>query len=340
MAGKRLLDALKLANASSSIAKQHFAIRRQQWDVYTRTSSLAKAVKSQTDRVTVTAAAGLELARRFNETGPVWQDRSADARREAAPSSQTSEDVGVPTQGVGVATGTEREVKQRADSVVETARDQVAEASREEHDDGTLSSLRRRELQRQAERQIPSATADAEGEQPATSGQDTFSTRNDHASPELSSLPRTKLPKHTDSTPDASASKDLNQDTFPTPQAEPEAAPEGVNTDVFSSPKVSQMLRKSGEAKKNPYANRQKLPPKPLPEMLAARETWEAEKKGQSQSAPRFPEQAESAHAELATATSAKSAVGDAETQDLAASIAQEAAVGHRFPCRCCMLMC
>lgn len=72
MAGRRLLDAAKLFGASRSIAKQHFAIRNQQWDTFTQTSSLARAVKNQTDRVTVTARAAYALAKRVNENGPSY----------------------------------------------------------------------------------------------------------------------------------------------------------------------------------------------------------------------------------------------------------------------------
>ncbi|TKA54076.1 hypothetical protein B0A55_12376 [Friedmanniomyces simplex] len=309
MAGKRLLDAAKLVNAGTSVAKQHYVLRRQQWDVYTQTSSLAKAVKSQTDRVTVTAAAAAELARRFNETGPAWQQqqgqsqqRPVDARGEDVARRESSATVGVPTQGVGAA--------RKADDTV----NQAVEA---DHDDGTLSSLRKRELQWQAERQIPAVTADAQGEQKSTSGQDTFTEPTEHVSPELSSLPRTKIPKHTDEQGNnGDVASELNPDTFPTPHDQP--APDDINTDIFTSPRVSKMLGRSGSTAKNPYAKRQRLPPKPLPEMVAAREKWEQEKKAQAESA----------------APSPRSATGDPEMQDLAASIAQAAAMSETEPSR------
>ena len=78
MAGRRLLDAAKLFGATRSIAKQHFALRSQQWDVYTRTSTLARAVKNQTDRVTVTARAAYALARRVNEKPPAYTHADAE----------------------------------------------------------------------------------------------------------------------------------------------------------------------------------------------------------------------------------------------------------------------
>ena len=310
MAGKRLLDAAKLVNAGSSVAKQHFTLRRQQWDVYTQTSSLAKAVKHQTDRVTVTAAAAVELASRFNETGPTWQHqrRPADARGEEV-TPRASDPVGVPTQGInGLAVdGRTPDVRQRVAREAPGVADHAVGADR---GDDTLSPLRKRELQRQAERQIPSMTADAEGEQQTTSGQDTFTERTAHVSPELSSLPRTKIPKHFDKHGESNdATGRLNPDTFPTPGDEP--APEGINTDIFTSPRVSKMLGQSGSTAKNPYAKRQKLPPKPLPEMVAAREKWEREKQAEAKSATQSP----------------SSVTVDPETQKLAASIAEMAAV-------------
>ncbi|KAK5694254.1 hypothetical protein LTR97_009876 [Elasticomyces elasticus] len=257
--GKRLLDAAALLATSSSIAKQHFILRRQQWDVYTRTSSLAKAVKSQTDRVTITAAAAAELARRFQETGPVWEQQ-----------------------------------QQRRDG---GGADNVVTGLGREGDEGTLSSLRKRELQRESEEQIPANTI-ADGQEPSSIlNADTFPRRPEHnVSPEpgLSSLPHAKIPRHTSSpSPSTLQSKDdLNQDTFPPAHGPPDPVEEGINTDIFNSPKVSKMLGRSGssEQQKNPYANRKKMAPQPLPEMVAARRGWEEEKRLQAASAPVIPD--------------------------------------------------
>ncbi|KAF2404429.1 ABC1-domain-containing protein [Trichodelitschia bisporula] len=103
MAGRRLLDVAKLFNASRSIAKQHIVLRSNQIDVYNKTSSLAKAVKDQTDRVTLTAKAAIELAKRLDESGPVYpsapgeqdgvqKDRSAQHATYGGP--QKENDVG------------------------------------------------------------------------------------------------------------------------------------------------------------------------------------------------------------------------------------------------------
>jgi aarF domain-containing kinase len=78
MAGRRLVDAAKLFNASKSVAQKHIALRSSQWDAYNKTSTLAKAVKNQTDRVTLTAAAAIALSQRFSEEAPSYARAAAD----------------------------------------------------------------------------------------------------------------------------------------------------------------------------------------------------------------------------------------------------------------------
>ena len=66
MTGRRLLDVAAIFTAARRIASKHNALRLHQLNLYSKTSSLAKAVKSQTDRVTLTIRAGAALANRFN----------------------------------------------------------------------------------------------------------------------------------------------------------------------------------------------------------------------------------------------------------------------------------
>ncbi|KAF2630385.1 ubiquinone biosynthesis protein-like protein coq-8 [Macroventuria anomochaeta] len=72
MAGRRFVDAAKLFQASKSIASKHITLRSQQFEAYQKTSTLAKAVKSQTDRVTLTASAAIALYQRSNEAAPAY----------------------------------------------------------------------------------------------------------------------------------------------------------------------------------------------------------------------------------------------------------------------------
>jgi aarF domain-containing kinase len=72
MSGKRLLDLAALFNATRGVAQKHIILRTRQVEVYNKTSSLARAVRNQTDRVTETAKAASILASRLNESAPAW----------------------------------------------------------------------------------------------------------------------------------------------------------------------------------------------------------------------------------------------------------------------------
>ena len=50
MAGKRLLDAAAILNASKAVASSHLSLRLQQLDVYSKTSSLSKLLNNQQSR--------------------------------------------------------------------------------------------------------------------------------------------------------------------------------------------------------------------------------------------------------------------------------------------------
>ncbi|KAH6684434.1 ABC1 family-domain-containing protein [Halenospora varia] len=99
MAGKRLLDLAAIFNASRGVAQKHIALRSRQIDVYNRTSTLARAVRSQTERVTETAKAASFLASRLNENTPSWMSedndranyRDANEKDEPIPSRETTE---------------------------------------------------------------------------------------------------------------------------------------------------------------------------------------------------------------------------------------------------------
>ena len=82
MTGRRLLDAAVIIKASRGVASKHVALRKYQLDSYSKTSSVAKAVKSQTDRVSLTVKAALALRQRFNEQGPGFST-AASSREES-----------------------------------------------------------------------------------------------------------------------------------------------------------------------------------------------------------------------------------------------------------------
>jgi len=72
MTGRRILDAAALFKAARGVASKHVAFRTHQLDVYSKTSTLAKAVQSQTDRVTLTVKAATALTDRFNGPAPQY----------------------------------------------------------------------------------------------------------------------------------------------------------------------------------------------------------------------------------------------------------------------------
>ncbi|KAF7185330.1 Protein ABC1-like, mitochondrial [Pseudocercospora fuligena] len=332
MSGKRLIDAARLAGIGRNVVKNHFKIRQEQWQLLTKTSSVARAVKNQTDRVTVTAAAAFELAKRVNETGPQWREEGAEYMRQqgraaAKEADNLRKDAATMAKDAGF--------EQTAETLRSAGSQQAQKQDQRQGDDGTLASLRKRELQRQAEAQIPAQAADT---QTAGSGHDTFNERSKHVSPELSSsLPRTTLPKHAEKAPDAGEvlqDKKLNQETYPVPGEGDEQLPEGVNINAFHSPRVSRMVGATGPQTQNPFAARKKLPPKPLKEMEDASKRWEEERRAKAQQgvkATEVDEQATEAPQPSASAITAskttdeplRSNSTDSETQDLAAEIAQ-----------------
>ena len=92
MSGRRLLDAARIFGAARGVVKNHYGIRSRQWDVLTKTSTLAKAVKNQTDRITVTAGAAYALAKRFSETESSYNIRT-DVRDQPSQSSSQSDPI-------------------------------------------------------------------------------------------------------------------------------------------------------------------------------------------------------------------------------------------------------
>lgn len=318
MAGKRLLDLAAIFNASRGVAQKHVALRTRQVDVYNRTSTLARAVRNQTDRITETVKAASFLASRLNEDAPSWASDTAGKRKAATSNDGETIPRKKPTEGepaAGVKSGLEQDHhydRSPANSPVDPPPDGELEIQQEKADryplpDGTippaevderaapidddvapirpqdephkkplkneglksassdastiplpdrkpLPSKSARVAQRNSEFQIPSKTADAYGgsSTPLREGHDeeTFNKRSTHTSPELSSLPRVKIPKHPSNTQglERPANKQMNSDTFYTrsPESavhpEQEEIPEGVNTAVFHSSKIARSL--------------------------------------------------------------------------------------------------
>jgi aarF domain-containing kinase len=315
MAGRRLVDAAKLFQASKSIAAKHINLRFQQLDLYTQTSSLAKAVKEQTDRFTLTAQAAITLARRLNQdaqrnppeatsqpTEPHRTERREDNTTAVEPgkdelSIRQKKAVSKPLpDGTIPSGGVEQDGSSKKASLDEQALSNGArrgvDAQLPKPDSATvsdasntsgLSAEEARNLQRQFEAQIPSSEEtvqpppiNVQAEQLAEGhDRDVFYLRSKESQPEPSSLPRTKIPKHTEDrqeNDDHVKDEKINQDVYyATPEplqgqpgmvdiphkvADPEQdqLPEGINTDVFRTKRVAKMLGGNPYRQGNPYA--------------------------------------------------------------------------------------
>lgn len=281
MSGKRLLDLAALFNASRGVAQKHVALRARQLDVYNRTSTLAAAVRNQTVRVTETAKAARTLAERLNESKPAWAEEDVrDVKREKE---------GTLAREDAERSGGQSAVNEPATDELEVRQE---EAARDPLPDGTipleecttkdtptsnntrkpLSPIEARTIQRQAETQIPSRTADAVGQtiDPLVAGhdEDSFYKKFGHTSPTLSSLPRVKIPKNSSDIQEGDSdleAREINSESFyqargtdrgneiPSIQVDlkQEETPEGINTEVFRSPRVAKLLGSSFQRQQN-----------------------------------------------------------------------------------------
>lgn len=217
MSGRRLLDAIQFLNVSKTVAAKHLAIRQHQVDIYTRTSSLTKGIKDQTEGLILTAQAAAALARRFNDPHP---PPSAPSPTTAAPDPSADKPTGLHT---------------------------TASATSPPPDEA-------RKLQRQAEFQVPASAAQYGGnENPGALNvspqQDVFYEPSRQTGPDLSALPRVKLPKAAGDV-QVGGDNGLNADVFhsatgpekQTTPAETQEPPEEMMQGLFHSPRVSRML--------------------------------------------------------------------------------------------------
>lgn len=233
MSGKRLLDAIQLLSAAKSVAGKHLALRQQQLDVYTRTSSLTKGIKQQVDNLVITAQAASALIGRLDEQKP------ASSHLDHRPEEQHYINPVVDKR-----------------AVIPDSRNQ---SSIEHANAGTsqrpLSSEEARKLQRQAEFQIPAKQAVAETSPAAdnltvSNAQDTFYSPSLSPEAGLSSLPRVKIPQEGSTVQESDphvTSRPINSDVFHTAASNSSEVPseepsEEVLQALFRSPRVAGSL--------------------------------------------------------------------------------------------------
>lgn len=275
MAGRRLVDAAKLFNASRGVAQQHIALRSNQWDAYTKTSSLAKAVKNQTDRVTLTAAAAIALSQRFSEEAPSYAKAAADRATGGQWTQQTwksqpshSEDIprketvnkdqapaGSVKEGVEQDHHYDRSTQNTVNTPPPTEELEVEqrEAPRSPLPDGTIPSngltLEQEDKGKDvfSERPVPETSKDPlaqdQSEQAKKRDEDLKPVESTDTTIPLPGKPRG------DSIP-----TDKFQKTATPGQVEDDI-PEGINTDVFHSKRVARMLGSDPFSRKE-YAER------------------------------------------------------------------------------------
>ena len=259
MSGRRLLDIAAIYRASRDVAAKHSALRKGQLEVYSRLSSIPRAVRSQTSRFTETFKAASALSQRLSESNahppaeassPTY---SGEAKTEAAPPADKTP---IPQQSVNGVSGESTESKDLGSS------------------DG-LASDRARKLQRQAEAQIPSKTAEPPSgspNKPSETGeealrvdqeQDVFYDRPNKIGQTLSALPRVRLPKtSTDEQGESEtlSNKHLNPDVFYSSNTskardEPltdEQLSEKTYAGLFQSHKVADLLRGRANSHRSP----------------------------------------------------------------------------------------
>lgn len=343
MTGKQVLDAIYILKASRSVLAKHIDLRRRQLNVYSKTSSLVKVIKSQKNRFPVTARAVSNLAGLLKSAqGPDQSSRTApqytpthDLR---AVKSEDAEGKGISTKARSGRETAQFDAKPGANSTIDPTsgeelgtrrgnayksplhsgsvlsandkkpslsrgRDTFSDRSLEESQNNPLADIdrksddflqpastnrssipnpttygssqepdRARKLQRLAEKQIPSVSADAltpseiqtttsnpnSGELDTNTQQDHFFARPAHTSPVLSSLPRVKLPKVTTNTQDGLenlSDTEINQDIFYSakpserPVHKAQALPDdgqpsdAMYSEIFQSPRVARLLK-------------------------------------------------------------------------------------------------
>lgn len=251
MAGRRLLDAAALFNASRGIARKHVALRQEQFDRFTKTSSIVKAVKSEAERYTETARAASFLASRLNDDRPQWASEAAettprDSAQKAAfhPNAEGAEpkesrhiiqeeasitghpDSTIPPSKLDIDKlerdrSTLSEQPLEATNVHPNQPNEPAPHSLDNH----LTSDEARRLQRSYENQVPSYAADGKADTSRNETANGFDNDSSykplqHNSPILSSLPRVKVPKH----PSHVQANDAHLNS------------QGLNSDSYSSP--------------------------------------------------------------------------------------------------------
>ena len=251
MSGKRVLDAIAILNATKNIAVKHFDIRLTQASVYTQTSSIFKAIRTQAPPPFAAAAqnfsnavatgarsrVGIEQdhfyerskendARDAQPKEDLDIDQRASQRRPLPDGTIPSEDGEIGAEAGDVESFSTRPVGDGGQQPLQTGSDLGVDASNEStiptpNIQKPLSSKDARIAQRRSEDQIPAVSADPPAEEMMADfkieqEQDVFYQPPGTASPVLSALPRMRVPKTENDIQggDSHIPKDINADVY------------------------------------------------------------------------------------------------------------------------------
>ncbi|KAL4967322.1 protein kinase COQ8 [Aspergillus stella-maris] len=287
MSGKRLLDVIQFLNVTKSVATKHLAVRQRQLDTFTRTSSLTKGIKNQTDSLILTAKAAAALAKRLNDNPPSRSPTTSAAPSEPSPTSQqhAQNEVQIPSSATGTGRSTETgqlDVSPQQEEFYWPSRDPAAEPAGEPSVQvpGATSGAQvgfdkdiNADVYQSPVRK--SQVIDASGVEVSPQQEESYRPSTDPAAGRARS-PVDQIPQATSST-QTGLDKDINADVYHSPKktanssapvSEQEDLPEEIMKDLFHSPKVARnisrkqtaemmfpSLRAKAEAAKQPVAD-------------------------------------------------------------------------------------
>ena len=281
MSGKRLLDAVAVFNATRAVAYTHFSIRRSQFDLYARTSSLTRVIN--------------RIGRARNDFSRATRSsvQSATVATNAEPNKTLQTPAPEAVEGEGQSVKRNEGVKQdhhydraQENSVADSVPNQDLEvrqdsAKNDPLANGTILSTNREngqtitdppglspedamQLQRRSEAQIPSQPAEPPSAETFTAGgvpefgvkqeQDMFYQPPHSTAPVLSALPRFKIPKTEGDVQggDPHIPQKINADVFYSPirgsnddlasRTAQQDPSEEVMSGLFHSPRVARLL--------------------------------------------------------------------------------------------------
>ncbi|KAL4941443.1 hypothetical protein BDV06DRAFT_194509 [Aspergillus oleicola] len=268
MSGKRLLDAIQFLNVTKSIATKHLAVRQRQLDIFTRTSSLTKGIKNQTDGLILTAKAAAALAKRFNDAAPSRSPPTSAAPSEPSPTTKdTHNEVKIPSSATGAGRSTEAsqlDVSPQQEEFYRPSRDPATEpAGRPSVQVPGATNDAQVGLDKDINADVYQSPVkapqvhDASGVEVSPQQEESYWPSPEPAAGRARS-PEIQIPRATGST-QAGLDKEINADVYQSPKmtatssepvTEHEELPEEMMKDLFHSPKVARSLSRKEAAER------------------------------------------------------------------------------------------